>query len=161
MAGEKTGKLAEIKPSQDDPRQFSLVLPALMEDTTLLFELHDTDGIQSRDPVRLTLIAAPDEAPVVALRLRGISTAITPNARLPVVGEVRDDYGLTRLWFEYQLAAQRRRQARRKIHQPKANAARRQRTLRRAAASHLDPGARRPSENSTRPSNRPTTNRST
>ncbi len=79
VAGDKTGKLAEIQPSQADPRQFSLVLPELMEDTTLLFELHDTDGIQSRDPVRLTLIAAPDEAPVVALRLQGISTAITPN----------------------------------------------------------------------------------
>ena len=38
---------------------------------------------------------------MVALRLRGISTAITPQARLPVVGEVRDDYGLTRMWFEY------------------------------------------------------------
>ena len=64
---------------QNDRRHFSLVLPALMEDTTLLFELHDTDGIHSRDPVRLTLIAAPDESPVVALRLRGISTAITPK----------------------------------------------------------------------------------
>ena len=103
VGGEKAGKLAEIKPSQNDARQFSLVLPALMEDTTLLFDLHDTDGIQSRDPVRLTLIAAPDEAPVVALRLRGISTAITPNARLPVVGDLHDDYGLTRMWFEYQL----------------------------------------------------------
>ena len=73
-----------------------------MEDTTLLFDLHDADGIRSRDPVRLVLAARADDVPVVALRLRGISTAITPQARLPVVGDVRDDYGLSRLWFEYQ-----------------------------------------------------------
>ena len=42
-------------------------------------------------------------ASIVAMRLRGISSAITPQARLPVVGDARDDYGLSRLWFEYQL----------------------------------------------------------
>ena len=73
-----------------------------MEDTTLLFDLHDADGIHSRDPVKLVLASRPDETPIVALRLHGISTAITPEARLPIVGEVHDDYGLTRLWFEYQ-----------------------------------------------------------
>jgi hypothetical protein len=86
-----------------DRRQFSVNVPELMEDTTLLFDLHDADGIHSRDPVRLVLAARPDDTPSLALRLRGISTAITPQARLPVVGDVHDDYGLTRLWFEYQL----------------------------------------------------------
>jgi hypothetical protein len=74
-----------------------------MEDTTLLFDLHDADGIRSRDPVRLVLAARADDVPTVALRLRGISTAITAQARLPVVGEAHDDYGLSRLWFDYQL----------------------------------------------------------
>jgi hypothetical protein len=90
-------------PSNGDRRHFELSLPELMEDTTLLFDLHDADEIHSRDPVRLVLAARPDEVPIVALRLRGISTAITPEARLPVVGEVRDDYGLTRLWYDVQL----------------------------------------------------------
>ncbi len=117
-----------------------------MEDTTLLFELHDTDGIQSRDPVRLTLIAAPDEAPVVALRLHGISTAITPDARLPVVGEVRDDYGLTRMWFEYQLAAHAARRNVAKGIAVQGSAAARESADRRANLPHLDAGARQPAK---------------
>jgi hypothetical protein len=90
-------------PENGDRRHFSIELPELMEDCTLLLDLHDADGIHSRDPVRLVLSARPDESPIVALRLHGISTAITADARLPVVGDVHDDYGLARLWFEYQL----------------------------------------------------------
>ncbi len=102
--GDKAGTLTEVQlPPGGDQRHFDVTLPELMEDTTLLFDLHDADGIRSRDPVRLVLAARPDDVPVVALRLHGISTAITPQARLPVVGDVRDDYGLAKLWFEYQL----------------------------------------------------------
>ncbi len=102
--GDKASMLAEVQlPSTGDRRHFEVSLPELMEDTTLLFDLHDADGIRSRDPVKLVLAARPDDVPVVALRLRGISTAITPEARLPVVGDVHDDYGLAKLWFDYQL----------------------------------------------------------
>jgi hypothetical protein len=102
--GDKASTLTEVQlPATGDRRHFEVALPELMEDTTLLFDLHDADGIRSRDPVRLVLAARPDDVPVVALRLRGISTAITPQARLPVVGDVRDDYGLAKLWFEYEL----------------------------------------------------------
>src|SRR5262249_22068146 len=90
-------------PSDGDRRHFALPLGELMEDTTLLFDLHDADGIRTRDPVRLVLAARPDEVPIVGLRLHGISTAITPEARLPIMGDARDDYGLTRLWFDFQL----------------------------------------------------------
>jgi hypothetical protein len=104
VQGDKATALADIElPPDGDRRHFSVTLPDLTEDTTLLFELHDADGIRSRDPVRLVLAARADDVPVVALRLRGISTAITSQARLPVVGEAHDDYGLAKLWFEYQL----------------------------------------------------------
>jgi hypothetical protein len=105
--GDKASLLAEVQLSASgDRRHFEIELPELMEDTTLLFDLHDADGIRSRDPVRLVLAARPDDVPVIALRLKGISTAITPQARLPVVGQVRDDYGIAKLWFEYQLDQQ-------------------------------------------------------
>jgi hypothetical protein len=84
-------------------RDFSLELPPLVEDMRLQFRLHDTDGIVGRNPVRLDLAAVADEAPKVGLQLRGIGTAITTRARLPVVGEVADDYGVERIWFEYQV----------------------------------------------------------
>jgi hypothetical protein len=103
VQGDKAKTLADVElPPSGDRRHFSVTLPDLTEDTTLLFELHDADGIRSRDPVRLVLAARPDDVPVVALRLKGIGNAITSQARLPVVGDAHDDYGLARLWFEYQ-----------------------------------------------------------
>ncbi|HEY2760275.1 MAG TPA: hypothetical protein VGI75_06020, partial [Pirellulales bacterium] len=104
MIGDKLSTYADINLAvSGDHRHFATPMLKLDEDTTLLFELHDTDGIRTRDPVRLVLAARADDIPVVAMRLRGISNAVTPQARLPVVGDAHDDYGLSRLWFEYQL----------------------------------------------------------
>ncbi len=89
--------------TDQERRSFEVVLPALREDARLQFRLHDTDNIWGRDPVRLDLTPVPDDAPKVGLQLQGISSAITPQARLPVSGEVNDDYGLGRIWFEYQV----------------------------------------------------------
>ena len=83
-----------------DRRGFSYKLDPLMADTTLLFTLTDSDGIESRDPVRLTLVATPDQPPQVAVQLDGIGTAITPAARVAVSGQITDDYGIGRVWFE-------------------------------------------------------------
>jgi hypothetical protein len=100
--GEQTGPAEVIGPEQlaADHRGFSYVVPALEGDTTLLFTLSDVDGIRSREPVRLVLAATLDEPPQVRVRLDGIGTAVTPNARLPLVGQVSDDYGIARLWAE-------------------------------------------------------------
>ena len=71
----------------EGPQAFSFKLPALQADKVLSFTLLDTDGIHSRDPVRLALAAVPDEPPQLAVQLKGIGTAITPLARLPIVGD--------------------------------------------------------------------------
>ncbi len=84
-----------------DGRGFEIEVPPLTDDKTLQFTLHDVDGIRSREPAQLRLVAIADAAPQLAVRLRGIGSAITPQARLPVVGEIRDDYGIARTWFEY------------------------------------------------------------
>ncbi|MFH1920931.1 MAG: hypothetical protein ABIP48_13765 [Planctomycetota bacterium] len=87
-------------------RSFSCTLPDFTEDTTLLFTLFDTDGIKSREPVRLVLAAIADEAPRLSVELRGIGPAITPQARLPVAGPITDDYGIARVWFDYSIDEQ-------------------------------------------------------
>lgn len=84
-----------------DRRAFEFTLEELNEDKTLLFSLLDADGIKNREPARLAIGARPDEPPQATVRLRGIGTAITPSARLPIVGEITDDYGLAQAWFEY------------------------------------------------------------
>ncbi|MDX1962348.1 MAG: hypothetical protein SFX18_04300 [Pirellulales bacterium] len=86
-----------------DPTQFEVVLGPVLADQTITFSLTDTDGITSRDPARLMLSVLPDEPPQVGLRLTGIGNAITPQARLPLVGTLNDDYGISRVWVEYQI----------------------------------------------------------
>ncbi len=104
LTGDKAAPLDTIQlASAADRRHFTLTLPPLTQDQTLLFTLLDSDGIRSREPVRLLLGSAPDEPPRVALRLRGIGSAVTPQARLPIEGDVTDDYGVAKLWFEYKL----------------------------------------------------------
>ncbi len=89
---------SELAPDQ---RGFIYDLGVLATDTTLLLSLTDTDGITSREPVRLALVAAPDQPPQIGAQLDGIGAAVTPQARIPVAGRISDDYGLGRIWFEY------------------------------------------------------------
>ena len=77
----------------------------LTDDDVLIVSVTDTDGVASREPYRVSLAVVRDEVPQVAVRLSGISTAITPDAVLPFVGKITDDYGLDRAWFEYQVDA--------------------------------------------------------
>ncbi|HEY1785934.1 MAG TPA: hypothetical protein VGG30_10310, partial [Pirellulales bacterium] len=89
-----THKIDLAQQASADRRHFEYALDSLDGDKTLRITLLDTDGIRSRDPVRLALSAVADEAPQVAVQLRGIGSAITAQARLPMVGEITDDYGL-------------------------------------------------------------------
>jgi hypothetical protein len=65
--------------------------------------LVDTNGITSDQPYRISIQALVDRPPVVTTRLRGIGTAVTPDARLPIGGEISDDYGIDRSWIALQL----------------------------------------------------------
>ena len=72
----------------------------LAADDVLTIHVTDSDGVACREPYRVSLSVIPDELPQVAVRLAGIGTAITPDAILPLVGKVSDDYGLDRIWCE-------------------------------------------------------------
>ena len=69
-------------------------IAALDTDRSIVVRFTDTDGLMNREPVMFTLSALPDEPPQVAMRLRGVSTAVTPRARVPLVGTISDDHGL-------------------------------------------------------------------
>ncbi|HEY2892553.1 MAG TPA: hypothetical protein VGJ16_00010 [Pirellulales bacterium] len=81
--------------------RFELPLGELNADRTLAFTLHDNDGIRGRDAVRLAIGALADEPPQVNVQLKGIGAAITPAARLPAAGDITDDYGVARVWFDF------------------------------------------------------------
>src|SRR5262249_1021387 len=75
----------------------------LTADDVLLVNVADTDGVATREPYRISLSAVRAEVPQVAVRPSGISTAITPDAILPIVGKITDDYALDKAWYEYQI----------------------------------------------------------
>jgi len=89
---------------------FRFALQPLERDKTLLFTLRDADGIRSREAMRLSISVVPDEAPLVNVQLKGVGSAITPQARLLAAGDVTDDYALQRLWFDFHVDDQPARQ---------------------------------------------------
>lgn len=92
---------ATISPS--DAASFSFDLGRITGDRVLLVTMHDADGVKNRDPFRLAVSARLDETPEVNVQLRGIGTAVTPQARIPLVGRLLDDYALVEAWFEYEV----------------------------------------------------------
>ncbi len=97
----ETTEVLDASRLNPDHRGFTYTLDRLDDNTTLLITLADVDGIQSREPMPLVLVAAPDQPPQLAVQLDGVGSAITPQARLPVIGRIADDYGVGRVWFEY------------------------------------------------------------
>jgi hypothetical protein len=96
--GEDQHTTLSFNPPSD---RFEFVIPSLDIDSTLLFLLHDADDIRSREPIRLSLVAQPDEIPQVEMRLRGISDAVTADVRIPAEGQITDDHGIIKTWFAY------------------------------------------------------------
>lgn len=92
--------IADVSYTDEPSEQVEFEYGPLDADDTVLIHLTDVDGISSRGPYRLALSATPDELPKVSVNLDGIGTAITPDARIPLVGRVTDDYGLRAAWFE-------------------------------------------------------------
>jgi hypothetical protein len=89
--------------SARDPAQFSFSIDQMRTDRTFLITLHDADGVQNREPFRLAVAVVPDQTPEAAVQLRGIGSAVTPQARIPFAGKVTDDYALEEAWFEYEV----------------------------------------------------------
>jgi len=97
----QTDLVATMTP--DRPQEFTFPINAAASDRVFLIMLHDADSVENREPIRLPLAVLPDSPPELAVQLRGIGTAVTPQARIPLAGKVSDDYGLTDAWFEYQV----------------------------------------------------------
>ena len=96
---EQQNVAAKVDP--DNPKSFSFPIVAGMEDRIFNIAMHDADGVENRDPFRLPLSVIPDEPPEASVQLRGIGSAVTPQATIPFAGKLTDDYGLGEAWFEY------------------------------------------------------------
>lgn len=75
-------------------RRIAARVERLEGERTVVVRLTDTDGLVNREPISFVLAAVPDEPPSVAVRMRGISNAVTPRATIPLEGTVADDHAL-------------------------------------------------------------------
>ncbi|MEQ8791189.1 MAG: CopD family protein [Pirellulaceae bacterium] len=96
-----------LHPEVNHKPRVEVKIDSLQEDLMLDITLTDEDDVRSQDPYRMFIAAAPDAPPDVNVTLRGIGTLITPIARIPLVGEVSDDYGVAKAWVETQLGETR------------------------------------------------------
>jgi len=77
-----------------DGTEFSLTIDDIRQPATVVLVPEDRDGISAQVPYRYFLGVLLDEKPEIEMRLKGIGTAVTRNARIPVFGTATDDYGL-------------------------------------------------------------------
>jgi hypothetical protein len=77
-----------------DRRVITATIDALDADASVELSLTDTEGLANRELIRIVLTAVADAAPQVGLVIAGASTAVTPQARLPLTGTLTDDHGL-------------------------------------------------------------------
>lgn len=75
----------------------------LPPDAQLKIFLADTDDIRSDEPTRLTINSIADEPPRIETAPRGIGSAITRKAIIPITGSISDDYGVADARFEYRV----------------------------------------------------------
>lgn len=91
LVGNSEAATPPIKLSADGT-EFSLVLEDMRQPATIIVVPEDRDGISAQVPYRYFLGVVTDEKPEIELRLKGIGTAVTRNARLPIYGTAKDDY---------------------------------------------------------------------
>lgn len=75
-----------------DGSEFSITLDDFRRPATIIVVPEDRDGISAQVPYRYFLGVVADEKPEVEMKLKGIGSAVTPNARIPLVGAAKDDY---------------------------------------------------------------------
>ncbi|KAA5546093.1 polyketide synthase [Roseiconus nitratireducens] len=90
------------RPAQDltfssDRRVVTVSLKDFDQPTAVKLVPADQTGISAQAPFRYFLGAVMDEPPTVELALKGIQSAVTPIARLPIECRVSDDYGVESL----------------------------------------------------------------
>lgn len=75
--------------------EFELQLPPLHQQVSLQLILRDAEGIASEPPFAFAVTPTPDAPPSVTIRFDAEAPVATPNARLPLRIEARDDTALT------------------------------------------------------------------
>ena len=78
----------------DEGQSAVVAIDSLTRSATIEIVPEDDAGIAAQSPYRYFLAVVQDAVPEISVRLSGIGSSVTPNARLPVRIIATDDYGL-------------------------------------------------------------------
>lgn len=92
--GEDTARQTAEVEIGEDGSSFTLDLGRLEQSGRLLIGLVDRDSIASREPYPLVLSVVEDTPPRVDVRVRGVSSTVTAEVVIPLVGRISDDHGV-------------------------------------------------------------------
>lgn len=93
----------DIPATAKDRYSFAHQIDALPGSVTLSITLTDTDNVTTERPYRVFLTAIEDQPPQVEVSLKGIGSSVTPDVIVPFRGNVNDDYGIAKAWFDVQV----------------------------------------------------------
>ena len=77
--------------------EFSYDLGPVLKPQELRIWLTDVDGLGTVHPIPISITPVRDQPPKLNVELQGVGPAVTPEARLHLVGDVEDDHGLARI----------------------------------------------------------------
>lgn len=85
---------ADGEPRPKDARHIEATLDDIDGTWTVMIDMTDGDGVATPRPTTFRIVAMDDAPPQLVVSLLGISSVVTPRARVPVIGTIRDDHGL-------------------------------------------------------------------
>ncbi len=101
---EIANQLQEITPTGN---RFHFPVKLLAQNFQSRIYLVDQNGVTTSEPFHFSLESITDRPPKVTTNLKGVGLSITPQAQLPVAGNVDDDYGVDEVWIELDLPQNR------------------------------------------------------
>ncbi len=101
----ETKKLETIPVSRGaaSRQEFSYRIDKLTATTTLEISLLDSDNVSTDRPHKIFLTGVEDRPPQVDVKLKGVGSAVTPDAIVTIQGKISDDYAVDKTWFGLQL----------------------------------------------------------
>ncbi len=94
---EESLQILTVEPKETD---FRIELGPLAANLVVEVRLVDQYGLSSDQIPRYLLTMQEDTVPEVDAKLDGIGIAVTPQAVIPIVGSVKDDYGVVEVYAE-------------------------------------------------------------
>jgi len=96
----KKAEKIPIQTSAANKQEFTFRIEKLTTTTTLEVSLLDGDNVTTDRPHKIFLTGVEDRPPQVDVKLKGVGSAVTPDAIVTIQGKIGDDYAVDKAWFD-------------------------------------------------------------